>query len=107
MSVLQRHYIDLLKTASSYYASWEPNRTFKIGDYGDIDSKTGAFLVQGNIYSKFPAVAQLLGDVESTTPNDFENFVSHNGRAVDNYAALHLCVHHLQLPSAAAGGMTR
>jgi len=46
-----RKYIDLIYTASSKWANWDPPKQIKVGDYGKINKKTGAFEKEDNIYN--------------------------------------------------------
>ncbi|KAF8203544.1 hypothetical protein K438DRAFT_1580723 [Mycena galopus ATCC 62051] len=45
-----RKYIDLIQTASSKWANWDPPHPIKVGDYGTINAETGEFEKDGNIY---------------------------------------------------------
>lgn len=45
-----RKFIDLIFKASSKWANWNPPHEIKVGDYGKLDSKTGEFNREGNIY---------------------------------------------------------
>jgi len=42
--------VDLIHTAEGKYGNWDPSVPVRLGDYGYIDRKTGAFNAQGNIY---------------------------------------------------------
>ncbi|KAF9058339.1 hypothetical protein BDP27DRAFT_1372771 [Rhodocollybia butyracea] len=45
-----RKFIDLIQQASGKYANWDPPHCIKVGDYGEIDCKTGKLEKVGNIY---------------------------------------------------------
>jgi len=45
-----RKFVDLIHKASTKWANWDPPVQIKVGSYGDIDEKTGAFQVDGNVY---------------------------------------------------------
>ncbi|KAF7342639.1 hypothetical protein MSAN_02020700 [Mycena sanguinolenta] len=45
-----RKYVDLINRASAKYASWDPAKLIRAGDYGKIDRKTGQFQKEGSIY---------------------------------------------------------
>ncbi|KDR70879.1 hypothetical protein GALMADRAFT_812426 [Galerina marginata CBS 339.88] len=45
-----RKFIDLIRKASSKWASWDPGHEIKVGDYGKIDKISGEFDRKGNIY---------------------------------------------------------
>ncbi|KAI0048070.1 hypothetical protein FA95DRAFT_1558463 [Auriscalpium vulgare] len=47
-----RVYIDLMKTATSKWANWDPVRIINVGDYGEVDKDTGIFRMDGNIYAE-------------------------------------------------------
>ncbi|OCB85154.1 hypothetical protein A7U60_g7780 [Sanghuangporus baumii] len=47
-----RKFIDLIKTAVSKLANWEPSIPIEAGDYGTLDRETGQFERQGNIYKE-------------------------------------------------------
>ncbi|KDQ61837.1 hypothetical protein JAAARDRAFT_55158 [Jaapia argillacea MUCL 33604] len=49
-SQASRKYIDLILSASSKWANWDPPQRVKIGDYGDVNKDTGEFEPAGNIY---------------------------------------------------------
>ncbi|KAL5531015.1 hypothetical protein ACEPAG_3891 [Sanghuangporus baumii] len=60
-----RKFIDLIKTAVSKLANWEPSIPIEAGDFGTLNHETGQFERQGNIYkeveiksitSKFPPI---------------------------------------------------
>ncbi|KAJ7479504.1 hypothetical protein FB451DRAFT_161592 [Mycena latifolia] len=59
MKYASRKYIDLIQTASSKWASWDPPHPIKVGDYGTIDRETGRFDKDGNIYDD-PATKALM-----------------------------------------------
>jgi len=46
-----RKFIDLILTATSRWANWNPSGEIKVGDYGKINKETGEFVWEGNIYS--------------------------------------------------------
>ncbi|KAJ7113159.1 hypothetical protein C8R44DRAFT_797262 [Mycena epipterygia] len=50
MKYASRKYIDLIQTASSKWASWDPPHPIKVGDYGTLDKETGRFEKDGNVY---------------------------------------------------------
>ncbi|KAJ7842648.1 hypothetical protein B0H14DRAFT_1026643 [Mycena olivaceomarginata] len=56
-----RKYIDLILTASSKWASWDPPHPIKVGDYGTVDHETGRFNKDGNVYDD-AAIATLAAD---------------------------------------------
>ncbi|EJC99392.1 uncharacterized protein FOMMEDRAFT_170410 [Fomitiporia mediterranea MF3/22] len=47
-----RKYIDLVKSATDKYASWEPSLPIVPGDYGLVDRRSGQFEKHGNIYQE-------------------------------------------------------
>ena len=51
-----RVYVDLIYQATSMYANLVPSSGLKIGDYGDVNKKTGEFVVTGNFFDKYPGV---------------------------------------------------
>jgi len=53
-----RKYTDLIFSASSKWANWDPPKKIMVGDYGTVDRKTGQFEKEGNIYEG-EATAQL------------------------------------------------
>ncbi|KAK7678967.1 hypothetical protein QCA50_014746 [Cerrena zonata] len=56
-----RKFIDLIFTASSKWANWDPPKQIKVGDYGTIQRKTGEFEKEGNIYED-DAMADIVAD---------------------------------------------
>jgi hypothetical protein len=78
----QRKYVDLIKCASARWPNWDPPRNFRVsiaasplglspcvyappfpspkqpGDFGIVNKKTGALVVEGNIYTH-PDIAQI------------------------------------------------
>jgi hypothetical protein len=46
-----RKFIDLILSATSKWANWDPPKPINVGDYGTISRKTGEFKREGNIYS--------------------------------------------------------
>ncbi|KAH9998003.1 hypothetical protein BJV77DRAFT_787659 [Russula vinacea] len=54
----QRKYVDLIKCASAKWPNWDPPRNFRPGDFGVVNKKTGALIVEGNIYTH-PDIAQI------------------------------------------------
>ncbi|KAI0308605.1 hypothetical protein OF83DRAFT_1160537 [Amylostereum chailletii] len=57
-STSSRKYIDLIKEASSKWASWDPPNPIVAGDFGVVERATGEFVRGGNIYTH-PVVAAL------------------------------------------------
>ncbi|KAF9230414.1 hypothetical protein BU15DRAFT_83661 [Melanogaster broomeanus] len=47
-----RKFVDLILTASSKWANWDPPKSINVGDYGTISKETGEFEREGNIYSE-------------------------------------------------------
>ncbi|KAH9969330.1 hypothetical protein BJV74DRAFT_867972 [Russula compacta] len=47
----QRKYIDLIYDAASKWPNWIPDKKISPGDFGNVDEKTGDFIVEGNIYT--------------------------------------------------------
>jgi len=46
-----RKYIDLIKNADGRWATWDPSLNAPaVGDFGEIDRKTGQLIRQGNVY---------------------------------------------------------
>ncbi|KAJ7176095.1 hypothetical protein C8R43DRAFT_974971 [Mycena crocata] len=56
--IASRKYIDLIHAKSSKWANWDPSHPIEVGDYGQIDKKTGIFGKEGNIY-KTPETAEI------------------------------------------------
>ena len=46
----ERLYVDLMYRATSQYAAYVPSSQAHLGDYGDLDRKTGEFLIFGNLF---------------------------------------------------------
>ncbi|KDQ61808.1 hypothetical protein JAAARDRAFT_55133 [Jaapia argillacea MUCL 33604] len=46
-----RKYVDLILNASSKWGNWDPPRPVQVGDFGEVNAKTGDFEPQGNIYT--------------------------------------------------------
>ncbi|KAF9231126.1 hypothetical protein BU15DRAFT_82796 [Melanogaster broomeanus] len=55
-----RKFVDLILTASSKWANWDPPKPIHVGDYGTISRKTGEFLREGNIFKPSADVQRLL-----------------------------------------------
>ncbi|KAF9221221.1 hypothetical protein BS17DRAFT_810126 [Gyrodon lividus] len=51
MKYESRKFIDLILTATSKWANWNPLTEISVGDYGTVDRCTGKFEWEGNIYS--------------------------------------------------------
>jgi len=47
-----RKFVDLILSATSKWANWDPPKIIKVGDYGTLSRETGEFLREGNIYSE-------------------------------------------------------
>jgi len=47
-----RKFVDLILTASSKWANWDPPKSINVGDFGIISKETGEFEREGNIYSE-------------------------------------------------------
>lgn len=45
-----RLYVDLLRSASGVYASWQPSQKIEVGDYGTVNKMTCEFEKEGSIY---------------------------------------------------------
>jgi hypothetical protein len=46
-----RKFIDVIFRASGCYANMSPSHIFQVGDYGSVDTASGIFLKEGNIYA--------------------------------------------------------
>ncbi|KAH8105759.1 hypothetical protein DFH11DRAFT_1277388 [Phellopilus nigrolimitatus] len=46
-----RKFIDLIRRASSWWANWNPSIQITAGDYGEIETTSGQFVKEGNIYT--------------------------------------------------------
>ncbi|CAE7055985.1 unnamed protein product [Rhizoctonia solani] len=50
MGISSKKYVDLIFKASGKYGNWDPPHTVEVGDWGEIDRKTGNFVREGNIF---------------------------------------------------------
>ncbi|EUC63297.1 hypothetical protein RSOL_489320 [Rhizoctonia solani AG-3 Rhs1AP] len=56
-----KKYVDLIFKASGKYGNWDPPRTVEVGDWGKLDTETGHFVKEGNIF-RDPECSALLSD---------------------------------------------
>ncbi|KAH9831215.1 uncharacterized protein C8Q71DRAFT_715745 [Rhodofomes roseus] len=65
----EQTYVSLIHQNSNYYASWDPARLVRVGDYGHLQAD-GSFATEGNIFSKGWAaefgVVEIRGPTNST-----------------------------------------
>ncbi|KZP03300.1 hypothetical protein FIBSPDRAFT_845092 [Athelia psychrophila] len=47
-----RKFVDLMFKTTGKYANWELAKEIRVGDYGDVNRKTGEFEKDGNIYDE-------------------------------------------------------
>jgi len=59
MAPASRKFVDMIKRSSSHWANWEPIIPIEVGQYGQINSETGAFEVEGNIYTNDAILAAM------------------------------------------------
>lgn len=92
----ERHYVDLLFRASKKYASWDPEVSISVGDWGMITrgktglafwkSGRGVFLKEGNIYADGKAKDHHIPEPKEHGANSTEGvswIVSKNAQACD------------------------
>ncbi|KAG8733256.1 hypothetical protein FRC11_007596 [Ceratobasidium sp. 423] len=65
MGAPSRKYVDLIFKTSGKYGNWDPSQKVEVGDWGEIDKITGAFVKEGNIF-KDPDSGPLLSDTQDT-----------------------------------------
>ncbi|KAH8115659.1 hypothetical protein DFH11DRAFT_1834576 [Phellopilus nigrolimitatus] len=71
-----RKFIDLIKRSSSWWANWDPSIQITAGDYGEIDTESGQFVKEGNIYtSSDKSVADLAAQFEPVSEKALEKHV--------------------------------
>jgi hypothetical protein len=55
-----RLYVELLFQLSSLYAN-PPSSQLELGDYGELNKKTGEFIKLGNVLQEYPELKEKLG----------------------------------------------
>ncbi|CAE6478509.1 unnamed protein product [Rhizoctonia solani] len=65
MGAPSRKYVDLIFKTSGKYGNWDPSQKVEVGDWGEIDKTTGAFIREGNIF-KDPDYSAPLSDTQDT-----------------------------------------
>jgi len=62
----ERLYIHMIYQTTSQYAAFLPSSQIRLGDYGEVDQKTGEFLIKGNLYKEFPEMSQKVQEAVET-----------------------------------------
>jgi hypothetical protein len=60
-----RLFVELLFQASAFYAN-PPSSQLELGDYGDVNRKTGEFIKLGNLLQEYPELKERLGEAKQT-----------------------------------------
>jgi hypothetical protein len=60
-----RLFVELLFKVSAFYAN-PPSSQLELGDYGDVNKKTGEFIKLGNVLEEYPELRLKLGEARQT-----------------------------------------
>ena len=84
-----RLYTHLLYKASSRYAAYYPT-PHRLGDYGELDHKTGEFITEGNLQDDFPEELGRYFSEENINETPEESRVFRHGRGYSIHPDLDL-----------------
>ncbi|KAH8105761.1 hypothetical protein DFH11DRAFT_1277520 [Phellopilus nigrolimitatus] len=77
-----RKFIDLIRRSSSWWANWDPSIQITAGDYGEIDTTSGQFVKEGNIYtSSDKSIADLAAQFQVVSEVALDKYIINSSTA--------------------------
>ncbi|KAH9969490.1 hypothetical protein BC827DRAFT_1262721 [Russula dissimulans] len=73
----QRKYVDLIYEAVTKWPNWDPPKTIRPGDFGEVDKKTGELRVDGNIYTH-DGIAQIANQYLPIVEAEIDDYQIHS-----------------------------